>query len=475
MTTKKELLSELQALRRQLAALQQERDDLALLLETTTDHSDAIEDELHDRAQAALRRSEQQLRMIVDATPVPVSISRVADGQIVYANAMAGPLLGLPPEALLGRPATDFYYAPEERNKVLLLLQQERRVDRYELRLKRADGTPFWAEMSLRWLNFDEQPSLLIAVHDVTERKQTAEALQAAVDDLTRVNRASSCFVPAAFLDFLDKKSIVDIHLGDHVSKEMTVMFSDLRGFTALSESMSAQENFDFINAYFKRTSPVIREHSGFIVKYLGDGMMAIFPKRADDALRAGIEKLRRVAEFNRQRQRDGRPPVRVGIGVNTGHMMAGIVGERDRMEGDVISDEVNLTARVEALTKFYGVSFIITAASYQRLEIPDDYHIRFLDRVQVMGRAEALELYEVYDGDPEELCELKRATLADFDEALQLYYARRFAAAQATLFGVLQRNPQDKVAWHHLVQATQALESGVAENWTGVTVMTTK
>ena len=144
-------------------------------------------------------------------------------------------------------------------------------------------------------------------------------------------------------------------------------------------------------------------------------------------------------------------------------------------MEGGVISDNVNLTARVKALTKVYGVSFIITQASYHRLEQPDQYAIRFLDRVQVHGKTEELTLYEVYEGNPSELRNRKQATLADFNEALNLYYAREFAAAQATLFGVLQRNPQDKAAWHHLMQATQALENGAAETWTGVTVMTAK
>ena len=473
--SKEELLNELEALREQLAVLKQERDDLALLLETTTDHSDAIEDELHERAEDALRRSEQQLRMIVEATPVPVLISRVSDGQILYANAMAGPLVGLTAEALLDYRTTDFYYDPAERLIILHRLEQEGAVDRYELQLKKADGTLFWAELSLRWLSFDDQSCLLSAIHDITERKQAAQDLQTAVDELTRINRASSCFVPAGFLDFLRKQSIVDIQLGDHVSKEMTVMFSDLRTFTSLSERMTPQENFDFINAYFKRTSPVVREHRGFIVKYLGDGMMAIFPDQADDAVRAGIEKLRRVEKYNQQRKQEGRELIRIGIAINTGAMMAGIVGERDRMEGDIISDKVNLTARVEGLTKFYGVSFIITAASYQRLHNPEQYQIRFLDRVQVKGKTEVLALYEVYDGDPEELRERKQATRKDYDEALQLYYTREFAAAQAALFGVLQRNPRDKAAWRHLIQVTQALENGVDENWAGVTVMADK
>ena len=144
-------------------------------------------------------------------------------------------------------------------------------------------------------------------------------------------------------------------------------------------------------------------------------------------------------------------------------------------MQGDALSDNVNLTARVEGLTKFYGVSFIITAESYRSLTFPETYCIRFLDKVQVKGKTETLELYEIYDGDSSEQRKLKQITQVEYSEALDQYYNRDFAGAQAKLFGVLQRNPQDKVAWHHLVQATKALDEGVIDNWTGVTTMVEK
>lgn len=292
---------------------------------------------------------------------------------------------------------------------------------------------------------------------------------------LRQLHQAASRFVPEEYLGFLQKESIVNINLGDHVSNEMTVMFSDLRGFTAISETMTPQENFDFVNAYLRRVSPVVREHHGFIVKYLGDGMMAIFPRCADDAVQAGLEKLNQVTLYNDYRRTKGRRPIQVGIGVNTGHMMVGIVGERHRMQGDAFSDDVNLTSRLEGLTKYYHVSCIISAATYAHLADPSRYNIRFLDKVQVQGKQHALDLYEVYDADLPPLRTLKQETQADFEEALRLYYAQEFAEAQTKLFGVLQRNPKDRVAWQHLVQATQLAEKGAAEGWTGVTTMTEK
>ncbi len=154
---------------------------------------------------------------------------------------------------------------------------------------------------------------------------------------------------------------------------------------------------------------------------------------------------------------------------------MVGMVGDERRVQGDSFSDDVNLTARLEALTKFYGISFIISQATYDRLADPGRYHIRYLDKVQVKGRTNVLRLYEVYDADLPQMRALKQETQAEYEEALQLYYAREFTEAQAKLFSVLQHNPRDKVAWHHLVHATQMSDTGAPEGWTGVTVMTHK
>ncbi|HMN26531.1 MAG TPA: adenylate/guanylate cyclase domain-containing protein [Caldilineaceae bacterium] len=438
-----------------------EKEELSLILELTTEHSDAMEDELHHRAEEAVRESERRLRLIVEATPVPVVISRLNTGEIIYANAIAGPLVGLSPKALLGRKITDFYGQPQVQDELLRALEERGGVDHREIDFRTVDGLPLWVDLSLRLLEFNAEPSLLSAWHNITHLKE--------------MNRASSRFVPQEYLAFLDKASIVDINLGDYVTGEMTVMFSDLRGFTTISENMTSRENFDFVNAYLGRVSPPIRQHHGFIIKYLGDGIHAIFPRCADDGVQAGIEKLGQVAEYNEHRRTKNRLPIAIGLGVNTGHLMVGMVGEGHRMQGDAFSDDVNLTARLEGLTKFYHVSFILTAATYQRLADPGRYHIRFLDKVLVKGKQKPLDLYEVYEADPPLMRQLKEETQAEYEEALQLYYNREFAAAQAKLFRVLQRNPRDKVAWQHLVKATQLAETGAPEAWTGVTVMTEK
>ncbi len=296
-----------------------------------------------------------------------------------------------------------------------------------------------------------------------------AGQLKKSFETLESQNNAIVRFFPHEYLKFLQKKSVVNVQLGDHVSKEMAVMFSDIRSFTTISESMTPQENFDFVNAYLRRVSPEIRNHNGMIVKYLGDGMMAIFPNSADDAVQAGITKLRRVHEYNQERANKGYAPLQIGIGIHVGHMMVGMVGEENRMQGDAFSDNVNLTARLEGLTKFYGVSMLISEQVLEKLSDPSQYQIRFLDRAIVKGRKEAIAVYEVMDGETEEIKALKFQTQSDFEQGLEYYRRRQFTEAQRYFEQVLAVNLSDKTAALYLERVNQLMEQGAPENWNGV------
>jgi signal transduction histidine kinase/class 3 adenylate cyclase/ActR/RegA family two-component response regulator len=258
-------------------------------------------------------------------------------------------------------------------------------------------------------------------------------------------NRIYGRFVPQHFLQFLQKTSIADIGLGNHVSRDMTVMFSDIRGFATISETMTPQENFDFINDYLQRVSPEIRINQGFIVKYLGDGMMAIFPRCAEDAIAAGIAKLHQVHQLNCDR--GGPDQIAIGIGIHYGPMMVGIVGESQRMQCDAFSDNVNLTARIEGLTKFYGVSMIISEQVVCQLGANPSYQLRKLGQVMVQGRQQPLLIYEVFDADPLDLRNRKAATLALFELGLEAYQSADFVEAQVYFQRVLHQNPSDRPA----------------------------
>jgi adenylate cyclase len=276
-------------------------------------------------------------------------------------------------------------------------------------------------------------------------------------------------FVPNDYLRFLRKKSITDVRLGDHVSKSMAVMFSDIRSFTTLSESMTPKENFAFVNAYLKRVSPEIRNNHGLIVKFLGDGMMAVFPEAADDAIAAGVAMFKAVESYNQERHQDRRLPINVGIGVHVGQMMLGMVGEDSRMQGDAFSDNVNLTARLEGLTKFYGVSLLLSQQALDHLSHPEDYQIRFLDRAIVKGRNEPIGVYEVLDAETEAVRSLKLQTRPAFEQGLENYRDGDLAGATTHFNKVLSVNPADKTAKLYLERVELLSDRGVPQDWNGV------
>jgi len=314
------------------------------------------------------------------------------------------------------------------------------------------------------------------------EMGKLTRAFAAMVDSVTRSARerelflqAAERFVPDQYLDFLEKPSLIDVKLGDHVSAEMAVMFSDIRGFTTMSEDMSPQENFDFVNTYLQMVSPIIQRYDGFIVKFLGDGMMAIFPYAVDDAVRAGIEKQRQVEAFNVELSHKGLPPIQVGIGIHTGHMMVGMIGEQMRMQGDAFSDNVNLTSRLEGLTKFYGISMIISEETLLRLQKPVRYQMRYLGKAQVKGREHPISLYEVYEGATENVRARRQQTKADFERGLKAYISGKFTEAVTSFQTVLSQDPDDKTAALYLEHATAMLGQPVPDNWDGVEVMTSK
>jgi len=166
----------------------------------------------------------------------------------------------------------------------------------------------------------------------------------------------------------------------------MTTMFADIRGFTTLSETMTPQENFKFINGYLTQMEPIIDKYNGFIDKYIGDAIMALFPTCADDAVQAAIAMLKKLVDYNQGRQRAGYQLINIGIGIHTGPLMLGTVGGQNRMDGTVISDAVNLASRVEGLTKIYGTPLLITEQTYSSLTDVSQYHIRVIDCVTVKG-----------------------------------------------------------------------------------------
>ncbi|MEQ8754048.1 MAG: response regulator [Coleofasciculus sp. G1-WW12-02] len=268
---------------------------------------------------------------------------------------------------------------------------------------------------------------------------------------LSKINSAYGRFVPHEFLRFLGYESIVDVRLGDQVQQEMSIMFADIRNFTTLSESMSPQENFNFLNSYLKQVGPIIRKHQGFIDKYIGDAIMALFPATADDGLQAAIEIQQQVTRYNRDREKAGYPAITIGIGLHTGSLMLGTIGEQQRMESTVISDTVNLASRLEDLTKVYGASILISGYTLFCLEDQSQYHYRFIGQVQVKGKKHLVPIFEVFDSEPDFIIKLKEKTKTKFEEGIVSFYQNKIDLAVANFQDIIAINHHDRAALNYL------------------------
>ena len=325
-----------------------------------------------------------------------------------------------------------------------------------------------------------------VRLHDETEELN---------ENLSRFNAASRRFVPFEFLNMLDKKSILDVNLGDQVQREMAVLFSDIRAFTALSEKMTPKENFDFINSYLDKVGPVIRDHKGFIDKYIGDAVMALFAgeqggsatgrtlsggqsgmynSAAEDALEAALAMHERVRDWNARRAVHGYAAVAIGIGVHQGKVMLGTIGEHQRMDGTVIADAVNLASRIESLTKNYGAGTLISDVSWETITGKEKYSHRLVDRVAVKGKNEPVGLIEVFNSDSDEMRKLKERQLPAFSEGLSLYRAGKFQEAKSAFLELIAANGADKTLKLYLERIERHLKYP-PQQWLGYEILTEK
>lgn len=266
---------------------------------------------------------------------------------------------------------------------------------------------------------------------------------------------ASSRFIPREFLDNLERATLADVKLGDHVQRDMTVFFADIRDFTSLSEKLTPQQNFTFLNSYLKEVTPVIRARHGFIDKYIGDGIMALFPREPGDALAASVELQAAVSKYNLGRSAAGYPAVRIGIGMHRGEIILGTIGEEERMQTTVIADVVNVASRIEGLTKTFGVNILASGTVIDALEPGHTFKLRRLSAVKAKGKTQSVEIYECFNNDPDELVAHKLETLEPFNTGMEQFKKGMFLTAGRIFARIAQMNRDDKVAAYYRDRCT--------------------
>jgi len=281
----------------------------------------------------------------------------------------------------------------------------------------------------------------------------TFESSEGLSDYVASVSKAVKSFIPKEFLENLQKTDLVDLRLGDHTKKEMTIFFSDLRAFTQLSEALTVEENFAFINSYLSRVVPIIKENGGFVDKYVGDGIMALFPgpHGPDEAIRSAIAMQVKMVEYNGHRAKMGYRPISMGVGVHTGDLMLGVVGVEERMENTVISDAVNLSSRLQSITKAFNIGLAISEKAFKELEDPGVYKYRFIGKVKVKGKAAPVSVFEIFDGIEPGLFDRKMRANMFFEQGMLSYYQKDFAGATYYFKTVLEIIPEDGAAGFYL------------------------
>jgi len=288
--------------------------------------------------------------------------------------------------------------------------------------------------------------ALYLAKTEGRDRVITAESLP-----LFQANLTYERCIPQQFLNFLDRQTTVDFKHNADVQKNMTVLFADIRDFQKLSESMTPEDNFKFINAFLSRIRPTIVKHNGLLNHYVGNAVMALFSHSADDAVKAAIAMLQEIREYNQTRQRPERPPLSMGIAINTSSLILETMSGYTQVDGTVISDTISLASRLQRLTQYYELSLLISHYTFLGLEDTNQYGIRLIDQVQLQKNTQGITIYEVFEADPPLQRQGKIATVTDFEKALLLYKIGSFSESLEIFQNCLQQVPEDRVTQVYL------------------------
>jgi adenylate cyclase len=249
----------------------------------------------------------------------------------------------------------------------------------------------------------------------------------------------------------------------------------NIRGFTSLSEQMSPQELMNFLNSYFLRMNEPIHKNNGFIDKFIGDAVMALFDNptgtntdKARDAIRAALDLRYAINLYNQHRANCDYPPVNIGIGIHFGPVIIGTVGSDDRMDTTVIGDSVNIAFRLEALAPKYNTDIVISAQTLHQAEAKDLFEYRLLDWVRVKGRISSIEIYEIIDHQDTNVKQLKLANAALIEKGLCYRKQQNWQQATTHFQQALDIYPRDTLAIHHLDQCAKLQNTELAEDWDG-------
>ncbi len=295
-------------------------------------------------------------------------------------------------------------------------------------------------------------------------------------EDLTREKRMRLTMSRYLAKEVVDKLLESDEDAFLATSQQATVLFSDIRHFATITESLGADETVNMLNAYFTEMVDVVLRHGGILDKYIGDAIMAVFgaplvvPRDADNAVAAAIEMIRALDRFNRQRTSQGLDPIEVGIGISTGEVVAGSIGTTKRMDYTVIGESVNLAARLEGANKHYGTSVLVSDATISQLKSALTW--REIDLMRLAGTNKPISVFEPLDCYPEAVRANLNRVRGAYQKGIRLYRQRQWSEAPSYFEQVLARCPNDTPSQLYINRCRYYLDEPPAEDWDGVWIL---
>jgi adenylate cyclase len=421
-----------------------------------------------------VKQQEQTQRDILRSLSNGV-ISTDREGYIIAANESAKKLLGLTSHDIIeGQSLTE-----------LVQLEKGDFSKWFRSALAGVEGKnrqQYYPDQTLQPFQGTEQHSINLSINTIADANDGERVSGALIvmDDISDEKRLKSTmyrYMTQELAEQLLENPDAAKMGGDR--KEVSVLFSDIRSYTTLTETLTAEEVVEMLNQYFESMVEAVFMHKGTLDKYIGDAIMAVFgsPLPLDDhewmSVKTALEMRQRLTEFNKGRQNRNQPIIKIGIGINSDTVISGNIGCSKRMEFTAIGDGVNLGSRLESASKLYGTDIVISESTYQPCK--DRIWARELDFIRVKGKNRPVAVYELVGLRKDQISDQKKQVLEHYQKAREHYLNRKFALAVAEFATVLEIDNRDLASTLHIDRCQHWLQHAPADNWDGSWVMTEK
>ena len=421
-----------------------------------------------------IKQQEQLQRDILRSLSNGV-ISTDRQGNIVCVNESAKRLLGLDEGSnLTGLAVTDLIRIERADFRRWIDMALNPRLER--------DREQYYPDQTMIPDNGGAQHSVNLAINTIATTEDPSHILGVVVvmDDITDAKRLKSTmyrYMTQELAEQLLENPDAAKMGGDR--KDVSVMFSDIRSYTTLTETLAAEDVVEMLNEYFEVMVDAVFANRGILDKYIGDALMAVFgsPLPLEDhqwmAVKTAVEMRHRLVDFNLKRAGRGQPKIKIGIGINSDVVISGNIGSSKRMEFTAIGDGVNLSARLESTSKLYGTDILISETTYR--PCADRIWARELDYIRVKGKTQPVAIYELLGLRTEAIPEQKQRVVEHYQIARDLYLERRFAQAIGQFATVLEIDRHDQAAALHIERCRHWLTNPPPDDWNGSWALTEK